>query len=99
MPEDHLVGLGPLIWHRNGSATGQRSITLLDLNRYGLNERRRECLERLSALADRYINEPDGPIRRVLETQIRDEVADSAEFALAARSFLRATYNLQWNAI
>ena len=94
MPEDHLVGLGPLLWSRNGSPPGQRTIDLLDLNRNGLRERRLECIQNLSALADRYIREPDGPVKRTLGAQIRHEAADSAEFALVSRSFLLATYNI-----
>ena len=99
IPADHLVGLGALIWHRNASPRGQRTIVLLDLNRAALNERRFECIQRLSELADRYINEPDGRIKNALGAQIRDEVADAAEYALVARSFLLATYDLRWDAI
>lgn len=98
-PEDHLVGLGPLLWHRNGSPVGQRSIDLLKLNREGLRERRLECIERLSALVDRYLREPVGPIKSTLGAQIRHEAADAAEFALVVRSFLHSTYNLQWTTV
>jgi 5-methylcytosine-specific restriction endonuclease McrA len=98
IPVDHLVGLGPLLWHRGGSAQGQRTIDLLDLNRNGLRERRFECIQRLSPLVDRYKREPDGPIKEALAMQLRHETADSNEFALAIRSFLRATCDLQRNA-
>ena len=94
-PEEHLVGLGAIVWHRHASRIGQRTIDLLDLNRDGLNERRHECIQRLSALADRYVDEPEGPIKRTLAAQLRDETSNSAEFAMVARSFLAAAYNLQ----
>jgi uncharacterized protein (TIGR02646 family) len=96
-PEEHVIGLGSLLWHRNGSCSGQRTIDLLELNREALLERRLECLQRLSALADRYVREPNGPIKSLLKTQLRNEVVNSSEFALVARSFLRATYNFHWD--
>lgn len=99
IPEDQLVGAGPFLWHRDGSPAGQRTIDLLDLNREKLREQRLECIERLSALADRYESEPDGLIKNTLGAQIREETKDSAEFALVARSFLLATHNLKWNEV
>jgi hypothetical protein len=98
-PKEHLVGLGPFVWHRNGSATGQRTIDLLVLNRDALNERRLECLQRLTALVDRYCKEPAGAIKQILAAQIGEETADSAEYALIARSFLLAAYALERDAL
>ena len=98
-PADHLLGLGPLLWHRNGSPTGQRTIDLLDLNRERLRERRLECLERLSALVDRYQGEPPGPVKDSIERQLREEIAATAEFALVARWFLRSTCGIQLGAV
>ncbi len=97
-PADHLVGLGPLLWHCDGSQSGKRTIDLLELNRAGLREKRLECLDRLSALVDRYKREPEGPIKEGLAAQLREETVDCAEFALVTRSFLRATCGAQWNA-
>lgn len=97
-PDDHLVGLGPLVWHRSGSQVGQRTVTLLDLNREQLRERRMETLERVSALADRYTHEPNGPVKSTLLKQLRDEVAPEAEFAMAVRWMLLVTHNLDWRA-
>ncbi len=98
IPEDQLVGLGPLIWHRKGSSSGERTITLLELNRDNLIERRKESIQRLSALADRYIREPNGPVKEALYQHILDEMEDSAEFALIVRSFLLSVYNIERDA-
>lgn len=89
-PGDHLVGIGALIWHRHGSKVGQRTVTLFQLNREGLNEQRWEHLQLLSGLADRFMVEPEGPIKEVLANEMRVLIADTAEFTLAARSFLTA---------
>jgi 5-methylcytosine-specific restriction endonuclease McrA len=96
IPEDHLVGLGPFVWHRNASLTGRRTIELLDLNRNGLWERRKELLDRIGPVADRYVLEPAGPIKNVLRNELRDLMAPTAEYALVARSLLFSVYGIIW---
>lgn len=95
-PEDHLVALGPLVWHRNASTTGRRTVELLGLNRDGLWNRRKDLLDRIVAVADRYALEPPGPIRNVLRNELVDLTSPKAEYALVARSFLSAVYDLPW---
>ena len=55
-PADHLVGLGTLVWQRNGSEVGQRTITLLRLNRPTLCEQR---MERLAARGESQFSQVD----------------------------------------
>lgn len=90
--DPHLVALGQLIWHRNGSEVGQRSVLLLKLNRESLVERRYEQLQRVSGIADQYSRQPEGPIKRALLAQLREIGSDSGEFAFAVRTFLRVAY-------
>lgn len=94
-PSQHLVGLGPLVWHNNASAMGRLAVGILKLNRPKLIEKRQEHIKLISELADRYSNEPDGPYKRVLAAELRD-YASRGEFALIVRSFLKATHELEW---
>lgn len=98
-PEEHLVGLGSFVWHRNGSALGQRTIDLLALNRDQLCEKREDRLSSVSAIADRYVNAAIGELKEALADQLRREVEGTSEFALTIRSFLLAAHGLDWQAI
>jgi hypothetical protein len=75
---------------------GQRTIDLLELNtRDGVSDRRRERLERIRDLAERYIAEPIGPVKEVLGKQIREET--TGEYALVVRSYLAGVHDIRWD--
>lgn len=95
-PNAHMVALGPLVWKRDADAVGQRTIDLIDLNRVELVQRRRECLERVGALADRFVAASPGPLRVALSEQLRKEAEGSSEYAFVTRAFLRSAYHLDW---
>lgn len=89
-PEQHLLALGVLVWHRPGSEMGERTRLLLDLNRAELVERRQERLESVARLADKVVQLPKGPVRGLLERELNAEAADQAEYAFIVRTYLAA---------
>ncbi len=89
-----IVAVGALMWHRNGSADGRRTIELLKLNRAELLEKREEKLKRVSDIADRYIAEPPGAIRDSYFDQVVKEAEADSEYARTVRDFLAAAYGI-----
>jgi 5-methylcytosine-specific restriction endonuclease McrA len=88
-PADHLRFHGPLLFHVPGSNTGEVTRLLLDLSRAGLFERRRERIEALNQLIDRWSACADGGLRALLLGEIKKELADDREYAAALRAFAR----------
>lgn len=94
-PSEHVVGLGVLVWQRNGSAIGERSVSFLDLNRAELVQRRQECIESLQLLVNQYEQEEAGPRKELRASLIREQIKDESEFALIKRWFLQVTTDLE----
>ncbi len=69
-PDNHLCFLGTLVWTKKGSRLGRRTIDLLSLNRAALWERRKEHLDRISALADRFVDATREPLKDALRREL-----------------------------
>lgn len=87
-PEEFLVAVGPLIWHRPGKARGELSVTLLDLNRVDLVKRREQRLDHVAKLADKRATSTSEPLRRALTAELLRTAVDAAEFACVIRRYL-----------
>jgi uncharacterized protein (TIGR02646 family) len=94
-PGEHLVAAGPLIKHRAGATKGHLTETMLQLNRTGLVERRRDRIEGIMALADLYVNEPIGPLKAILREQLLEETDKSKEYSFAVAAFISVICDLE----
>jgi hypothetical protein len=88
-PSEHLLFVGPLVTHLT-EQPGLLTIHVLDLNRGTLLDRRREKIEQLLALIDRWIRMPAGGLKNFLWAEIESFAAPTAELSATATSFLRA---------
>lgn len=89
-PSAHLLVFGPLIMARAGDDKGFRTVNTLKLARRDLLERRVQRVERLRALIAEWKSKAPGATKDVLEAAIRDEAADSSEYAAVVRAYLAA---------
>jgi hypothetical protein len=89
-PSAHLLVFGPLIMARAGDDKGLRTVNTLKLARRDLIERRVQRVERLRALIAEWRSKEPGATKDVLEVAIRDEAADSSEYAAVVRAYLAA---------
>lgn len=87
-PAGDLLIFGPLVMARAGRPRGRRTVLRLRLTRLSLLERRAERVQRLQALVAEYIAQAPGPTKDLLEGALREEAADSAEFAAVVRAYL-----------
>jgi 5-methylcytosine-specific restriction endonuclease McrA len=87
-PRQHLAAFGPMILHLPGARRGQLTEKRLGLNRQPLLERRTERLLQLVTLVDRYVLEPEGPLKGMLRAELEREAGADAEYTLVAKTFL-----------
>jgi len=94
-PDEELLLLGFMIARRPGRPRARLTIERLKLNRTELLERRKERIESLQALADQYVEAPDGPIKDLIKAELLQHAADSGEYAMVVRAYLEAACGLK----
>jgi hypothetical protein len=87
--ECHLLAAGPWLSHMPGSVTGHITISVLDLNRPELLERRLERLRNISMLADRWSRLPNGHLREIALENLRMETSKEKEYSFVTTSYLQ----------
>ena len=97
-PAAHIGFRGEYAFARNGSREGETTIAVLGLNREGLAEVRRKRLQDLRILSElcdelrAAVATNPGPLRqaqlRERERELRERLADDAEYAALARAFV-----------
>lgn len=88
-PDKYLIALGPFIYQSPGSRKGELSIAILDLNRSELLERRKEKIENLLPLIDKWKNETNETLKRLLYLQINKEAEADKEFSFVINTYLK----------
>lgn len=86
-PEELFVFYGALMWAVPQSVAAQVTEEVLDLNRPGLLERRRERIEYIRRLVESAVAKPEGAMAAVLE-RARREVKGDKPFSACARAML-----------
>lgn len=87
-PAFFLVALGPLVWHRPGQPRAETTVTVLQLNRSDLVERREQRLRDISRLADKYATATSEPLKQALASELTKEAAAECEFPYVVRAYL-----------
>jgi uncharacterized protein (TIGR02646 family) len=81
--------MGPMVTIIPGSEIAKLTLTILELNRAALIERRKEKIENLGRQLEEIVATRDDQTRRVLiEALIESETAANVEFAACARSYV-----------
>lgn len=88
-PELFFMGAGPFIYHKPGSRKGEITEKILKLNRTQLWERRKERLEYIKPLLDKWANEKNVAIKSILEDEIIKEASDDKEYSFVVKCYLR----------
>lgn len=88
-PLNHLHCFGPMVMHINNSKEGEFTWKKLDLNRMSLIERRKEKIESIQTLIDKYNREEDEALREMLKQELLQSAEQGSEFSLAVKSYLK----------
>jgi len=93
-PEDHFVEMRAFIKEIPGDQRAKTTIEILNLNRAGLVERRKERIDSIKTLLDfwKSLNESksgrEKDMKEKLENQLRKEVSEDKEYISTVKSFL-----------
>jgi len=88
-PEQYLIACGPFIYQMPGKRKGELSISILNLNRTELIERRKEKIENLLPLVDKWKKEKNETLKKLLYSQIKREAGADKEFSFVINSYLK----------
>lgn len=88
-PKEYLMALGPFIYQAPGKRKGELTVTILGLNRPELIERRKEKIEALLPLIDKWENETNEYYKKLLRSQIQKEAESDKEFSFVINSYLK----------
>lgn len=87
-PEDYVIAVGFFLMHKNGSERGELTILDIDLNRQELNEKRMLKIDALRNAIDACMRTKNEKIRNAAMASLKQEMLDSNEYSLFARTFL-----------
>lgn len=89
-PENHLMAVGPLIYHKPGDRKGEVTEQILELNRSSLFERRVDRIKNLRNLADKWAGETNVTLKAIFENELRAEAATDKEYSFIVKGYLKS---------
>jgi uncharacterized protein (TIGR02646 family) len=90
-PNDFFISLGTMIVHKPGNKRAELSENLLELNRPELLECRKNAINNISPLLDRYKNESNPTLKRIIKENIEKEMTDEKPYAMCIRAYVCAS--------
>jgi hypothetical protein len=91
-PSCHLFASQAWLFAVPGSSTGVTTLSVVELNRPELVERRTEKVNSLWALADRWARLEPGLLKDLALNNLRAEVSEHREYSFILASFLRSAH-------
>jgi hypothetical protein len=89
-PADYIQAFGPYLSYTAPGNKGEAAITIIDLNRAELLERRGEKLDSLTKLTDIAINSTDVIKKKIALLELAKQSSDESEYAFISRAYLTA---------
>ena len=80
-----------MIVHKPGNKRAELSENLLELNRPELLECRKNAINNISPLLDRYKNESNPTLKKILKENIEKEMTDEKPYAMCIRAYVYAS--------
>lgn len=88
-PEEHIIALGSILRHKNGSERGQLSIIDIDLNRIELVEKRQEKLDEISKVIDQCYRTKNDNLRNIALKELTKESNDDKEYSFIVKTLFK----------
>ena len=89
-PSNFFKALGTFIWHLPNNQRGEITEREIQLNRAELIEARKERLDLLRNLIDRYMSPQNDSLKPAFLDELKIEIADNKEYAMSTRSLVVA---------
>ena len=90
-PNSFFISLGTMIVHKPGNIRAEISENLFDLNRPELLECRKNAINSVSLLLDRYRTTSNPTLKKILRDNIEKEMADEKPYAMCIRAYIHAS--------
>lgn len=93
-PSDYLLAVGHLLYHRPGNRRGELTLKELKLNRSELIEKRKERIDSMQTLLDKYSNEDNPRLKELLKGEIITEFNPEKEYSFFVKAFVKIAANI-----
>ena len=94
-PDDFFISLGTLIYHKPNNKRAELTEYLLDLNRPELIESRKHALDNIRPLLDKYVNETNPLLKKIIEDNIKKEMENDKPYSMCIRALVKALTNIK----
>lgn len=88
-PEDHLIALGSVLKHKNGSERGKLTILDVELNRDGLIEKRQAKLEEIERTIDLCSKTQNASLKKNALEALLEEAEEDKEYSLFIKTLFK----------
>lgn len=89
-PSNFFVVLGHFIYHRPGNRRGEITEKKIQLNRVDLIEQRKERIDAIRSLADKYVSENNTGLKQILLDELKEELQEDKPYSACASSVFHA---------
>lgn len=95
-PDDHFIFLGTMMMQKPGCARAENMKNQLKLNRSDLMEQRKEAIERVTNLVERYKGEKAPAIKKMLRKNIELEFGPDRQYSRSVKSAVEQLTGEKW---
>lgn len=88
-PEDHVIALGSLLKHKNGSERGELTIRDIELNRSGLIEKRQTRIDEIGIEIDRCSRTHNETLKKIALDALLEEAKQDKEYSLFVKTLFK----------
>lgn len=95
-PDDFFLFLGTMIMQKPGCARAENMKTQLKLNRPELMEQRKEAIDKVTSMIERYVSETNPSIKQMLRKNIEIECSSDKVYSRCVKSAVEQMTHEQW---
>jgi len=92
-PSDFFVAVGHFIYHKPGNTRAEITEKRIQLNRVGLIEQRKERIDAVRVLADKYASENNPELKKILLSEVKQELKEDKPYSACTNSVISALLN------
>jgi len=86
LPDAHFIFIGTMIFHKPNDERANLTELCLDLNRSELMEARKERIDAISSMIDKFKSQRNPTLKAILKTEIIKEIAKDKPYSMCVKS-------------
>lgn len=88
-PSTHFIFIGHFIYHKAGDSRAELTEKQIELNRPELIERRKERIDALRTLADKYATQTNDTIKAIILEELEKEMGNDKPYSVCSKSIIK----------